>query len=365
MTRFEWRPLWSVMAHINYRCLRGKVHAFAPAQPPSNPHLWVILEVGGRQWFATINVRSNKDEPGEPVGKSYLHYLVDVDFAHPIVPSILARPEGLSSVARSYDGGAIDYQRGNLFNPNAMRILPPQGPGDDGLVHRLGGLLNLAKTQGHDVFFYGNAFAKNDPRQTDAAFGYTPDTPFGVDNIHMAQGDPREVNIRLHENGVWHDGACFIWDETGRRMTAIFLAFQSQGWHTNDSGDLIFGATGCEAPTYDYSEGAGTPLPPPKRAAEITSAHRSPDGTASVVIANMGTAAARPRRLAAADRHGQELPAARNGSPPGQPLSAPLPAGSISDGGGLLTLINASQLRVDGVAYAGGDPQQGWSTSFA
>ena len=158
-----------------------------------------------------------------------------------------------------------------------MRILPPQGPGDDGLVHRLGGVLNLAKTQGHDVFFYGNAFAKNDPRQTDAAFGYTPDTPFGVDNIRMAQGDPREVNIRLHENGVWHDGACFIWDETGRRMTAIFLAFQSQGWHTNNSGDLIFGATGCEAPTYDYSEGAGTPLPPPKRA-EITSAHRSPTG---------------------------------------------------------------------------------------
>ena len=353
------------MAHIDYRCLRGKVHAFAPAQPPSNPHLWVILEAGGRQWFATINVRSNKDEPGEPVGKSYLYYLVDVDFAHPIVRSILARPEGLSSVARSYDGGAIDYQRGNLFNPNAMRILPPEGPGDDGLVHRLGGLLNLAKTQGHDVFFYGNAFAKNDPRQTDAAFGYTPDTPFGVDNIHMAQGDPREVNIRLHENGVWHDGACFIWDETGRRMTAIFLAFQSQGWHTNDSGDLIFGATGCEAPAYDYSEGAGTPLPPPKRAAEITSAHRSPDGTASVVIANMGTAPLDLGGWRLLIDTVKSFPLPETVLAPGQPLGAPLPAGSLSDGGGLLTLINASQLRVDGVAYAGGDPQQGWSTSFA
>ena len=49
---------------------------------------------------------------------------------------------------------------------------------------------------------------------------------------------------------------------------------------------------------------------------------------------------------------------------PGQPLGAPLPAGSLSDGGGLLTLINASQLRVDGVAYEGGDTQLGWSTSF-
>ena len=50
---------------------------------------------------------------------------------------------------------------------------------------------------------------------------------------------------------------------------------------------------------------------------------------------------------------------------PGQPLGAPLPAASLSDAGGLLTLINASQLRVDGVAYAGGDPELGWSTSFA
>jgi hypothetical protein len=46
-------------------------------------------------------------------------------------------------------------------------------------------------------------------------------------------------------------------------------------------------------------------------------------------------------------------------------LGAPLPAGSLSDAGGLLTLINASQLRVDGVAYAGGDPELGCSTSFA
>jgi hypothetical protein len=203
-----------------------------------------------------------------------------------------------------------------------------------------------------------------DPHQTDAAFGYTPDAPFGVDNIHMAQGDPREVNIRLHENGVWHDGACFIWDEVGRRMTAIFLAFQSQGWHTNDSGDLIFGATGCEAPTYDYSKEAGTPLPLPRRVAEITSAHRAPDGTASVVVANMGTA---PLDLAGwrflIDTV-KSFPLPETVLPAGQPLSAPLPAGSLSDSGGLLTLVNSSQLRVDGVAYAGGDPQQGWSTSF-
>ena len=200
-------------------------------------------------------MRSDKDAPGEPIGKSYLYYFIDPDFSHPIVPSVLARPQGLSPVERSYAGGAIDFQRANLFNPNAMRILPPEGAGDDGLVHRLSAMLQLAKAQDCDVFFYGNAFAKDNPHQTDAAFGYTPDTPFGLDNVHMAQGDPRALDIRLHENGVWHDGACFIWDARARRMSAIFLAFQSQAWHTNDSGDLLFGATGCEAPLYDFSHG--------------------------------------------------------------------------------------------------------------
>ena len=181
---------------------------------------------------------------------------------------MLARPQGLTPVERSYAGGAIDFQRGNLFDPNAMRILPPEGAGDDGLVHRLSAMLQLAKAQDCDVFFYGNAFAKDNPHQTDAAFGYTPDTPFGLDNVHMAQGDPRALDVRLHENGVWHDGACFIWDARARRMSAIFLAFQSQAWHTNDSGDLIYGATGCEAPLYDFAPTAlrrcRRPSAPPK-----------------------------------------------------------------------------------------------------
>ena len=353
------------MGHINYQCLRGKVHAFAPAQPPTNPHLWVILEAGGAQWFATVNVRSDKDAPGDPIGKSYLYYYIDHDFSHPIVASALARPPGLSPVERSYAGGAIDFQRGNLFNPNAMRILPPEGSGEDGLVQRLSAMLQLAKAQDCDVLFYGNAFAKDNPHQTDSAFGYTPNTPFGLDNVHMAQGDARALDARLHENGVWHDGACFIWDARARQMSAIFLAFQSQAWHTNDEGDLLYGSTGCEAPLYDFSAGAFTARPIPNRAAEITSAHRAPDGTSAVVVANMSAAAldlSHWRLIVDAERT-YPLPAAPLA--PGRPLAAPLPAGALSDGGGLITLVNPSNLRVDGVAYLGGDAKVGWSTSFA
>ena len=38
--------------------------------------------------------------------------------------------------------------------------------------------------------------------------------------------------------------------------------------------------------------------------------------------------------------------------------------GVLNDAGGILTLVNSANLRVDGVAYLGGDPATGWSTSF-
>ncbi len=352
------------MSRINYNCLRGKVHAFAPAVPATNPHLWVILETGGQQWFATINVRSDKDQPGDPAGKSYLYYLIDNDFRHPIIASILARPQGLSPVNRDYRSGALDFQRGNLFDPTAMRILPMETAGDDNLVHRLSAILQVAKNQGSDVFFYGNAFHKDNPHQTDAVFGATPDTPFGIDNVHMTQGDPQSINLHVRENGTWHDGACFIWDEAGRRMTAAFLSFQSQAWHTNANGDLLYGATGCEAPQYDFSSDGLTPMPVPKRPAELTSLHRAPDGTGTLILTNMTNASLDLTGWSVLSQAELSIPAPAIPLASSQPLTIPLAAGVLNDSGGILTLINAAGLRVDGVAYLGGDALNGWSTSF-
>ena len=352
------------MPHINYSCLRGKAHAFAPAAPATNPHFWVILETDGQQWFATINVRSDKGQLGDPVDKSYLYYLIDSDFRHPIAASILARPQGLSAVERSYAGGALDFQRGNLFDPRAMRVLPMDGAAGDSLTQRLSAILQVAKDQGSDVFFYGNAFKKDNPHQTDAAFGYTPDTPFGIDNIHMTQGDPKAIDQHVHENGTWHDGACFIWDAQSKRMTGAFLAFQTQAWHTNDNGEVIYGATGCEAPLYDFSNGLGKPLPLPIRAAELTSVHRAPDGTGAAIVANMTNAPIDLGGWTILAQAEKTIPLPAASLAPGQPLSVALEPGALDDAGGILTLRNPANLRVDGVAYLGGDAAAGWSTSF-
>ena len=305
------------MSRIVYSCLRGKVHAYAPAQPPTNPHLWVVLQTPDQKlWFATINVRSDKDAASDPVGRSYLYYCIDTDFSHPIVPTILARPQGISRVGRTYEDGAVDFQRGNLFDPNVMRVSPSGTPGDEGLVQRISAMLDVAKGQGADVFFYGNAFPKDNPHQTDAAFGYTPDTPLGIDCVHMAQGDARALDAHLRENGWWHDGACFLWEEHAHRMSAIFLAFQVQSWHTDDWGQPVAGATGHEAPVYDFSSGVAA-------VDAATEAHPG-DHLAPLFAGRLGQCgglqyddrAARPYRLEPARRR-RSSPAAAGAKPRG------------------------------------------------
>jgi hypothetical protein len=49
---------------------------------------------------------------------------------------------------------------------------------------------------------------------------------------------------------------------------------------------------------------------------------------------------------------------------PGQPLAIELPEAFVVDAGGILSLMDAQGLKVDGVSYLGG-AASGWSTSFA
>jgi len=356
---------------IFYQCLRGKVADFAPAAANAdgsvNPHLWVVVEAAEHKWFATINVRSDKEPEGAPPGHAYLYYFIDADFSHPIVPSILSRPEGLSPshapMERNYDAGALDYQRGNLFDPAAMRVLQPGSPGEEGLLQRLQSLFGLAKQQAQDVIFYGRTFKMQKPHQTDAAFGYTPDGPFGLHNVHMAQGDPPNAKVREVDNGVWGDGACFLWNENAKRMTAIFLAFQAQGWHTDANGAPVAGATGCEPPRYDFADG-GAVVEPPPRAAELTSAHRTPEGAATAVVANMGATPLALKGWTLTIDAGSPIALPEVTVDPGKPLAIDLPPNALAMEGGVLTLADPQGLRVDGVAYKGGDPAKGFGDTF-
>ena len=63
----------------------------------------------------------------------------------------------------------------------------------------------------------------------DTVFGFTPGN--GTHDIHMNQGNiPR---FESHD-GVWRDGALLFAFPSARQWVAVFLAFQSQAWHTDD-----------------------------------------------------------------------------------------------------------------------------------
>jgi hypothetical protein len=76
---------------------------------------------------------------------------------------------------------------------------------------------------------------RQDPSTTHLTrfFGFRPGN--GIHDVHMNQGNRDE---HWHDNGIWSDGGLiFEWREPGMdHWSAIFLAFQTQAWHTDDRG---------------------------------------------------------------------------------------------------------------------------------
>ena len=80
----------------------------------------------------------------------------------------------------------------------------------------------------------------------DKVFGFLPGN--GVHDVHMNQGNSQQFR---RDDGVWQDGGLLLHYLTQDQWVAIFLAFQSQAWHTDDR-------TGHAIPTPEpWSRGAG------------------------------------------------------------------------------------------------------------
>ncbi len=126
--------------------------------------------------------------------------------------------------------------RGNLFDPTAMRVLPSsaEGPDDDlpDLIEQ-----HVTRAIGDDsacVYLFGQRWGPETDKP-DKIFGFEPGN--GVHDIHMNQGSSGQFR---GDNGPWQDGAMIVHFAREERWVGIFLAFQSQAWHTDDTtGDPI------------------------------------------------------------------------------------------------------------------------------
>lgn len=195
-----------------------------------------LVDGSDEQWRVAVNVES-RQAPSE------LLYLVEDDFHHPVTAALAGLAAGWHRLAPGADGPHIDYVRGNLFDRARMRLLAPtiEGPDND-LADLLEHWLGRAVTDpAATVFAFGQSWGP-DAGVTDDVFGFEPAR--GVHDIHMNQGSAAPFD---RDNGVRQDGALIVRFPQPERWLAIFLAFQSQAFHTDDvTGDAL-DATGAAA----------------------------------------------------------------------------------------------------------------------
>ena len=215
----------------HYGVLKGTIIRKTVDHDPHTPHYHLLIDAG-TSFHAAINMWSSLDH-------SPLLYLIDPEFEHPVTDRFEQLPEGFTNLPSLPNSGALDYVRGELISRNRFRLAPKAQERGGGLGDLLDLYVNRAiNLPAARAYVFGTRWGPN-PRETDRTFrGYPIHPSDGVHDVHMNQGNPdrpgRRDDQHFHENGPWQDGALLLHFPEDEQWVAIFLAFQSQEWETDD-----------------------------------------------------------------------------------------------------------------------------------
>ncbi|WP_354643374.1 DUF2278 family protein [Kitasatospora camelliae] len=309
------------------------------------PHYQIHLrDAAGTEYRAAVNVESQQ-------APSELLYLVVEDFRHPVTELLPAGPAGWTPLPSRPGTAALDFVRGGLFDPAGMRTLPPDRPGAD---NDLADLLDRYVGQAiADPAAVAYVFGERWPTEAgipDKVFGFRPGN--GVHDVHMNQGNSGRFRA---DDGVRQDGALLLRLGAPARWVAVFLAFQSQSRHTDDTTGHRLEDVPAPRPGHGGPGGDGTP-DGDGRAVRIVAALVNPVGPApEAETVTLRNSSAAPVSLAGwqlvdQERHRLTLPAQRleAGAEVVLPVSAALRLGNR---GGALTLLDPAGRTVHSVAY--------------
>ena len=339
------------MSLRHYGVLRGQVLAAKREEGSDSPHYQVHVAAAGTHYRLAVNVRSQLSPPD-------LLFLVVEDFRHPLLQKLPSLAEGFTTLPRQPNGGGLDFIRGNLFNRLDMRLLPASLPGDDNdLSDRLAHYVDRAASEPDAVIYaFGERWGP-ERGNADKIFHFEPGN--GIHDIHMNQGnDPGHRG----DDGVWQDGGLILRFPSADQWVAIFLAFQSQAWHTDDStGHTLPGPTPGPGPAPHPSEpdfrvrivGAlANPIGPGPEAETVTLLNATPDAI-DLAGWQLLDKAEQSQTLAGRLEAGATL------------LVAIAPPLALGNKGGTITLVDAAGLKVDGVAYTKEQASnEGWTIVF-
>jgi uncharacterized protein YukJ len=329
----------------SYGVLAGRAVASRREGSTDSPHYQIhLVDQAGTSYRVAVNVESQQ-------APSELLYLADEDFKHPAAQALPQAAGGWTALPSRPGGAALDYIRGNLFDPAGMRIIPPDLPGvDNDLADKLDHYVQRAIADPTAIVYaFGERWGP-ESGTPDKVFGFRPGN--GVHDIHMNQGNSRQFR---GDDGVWQDGGVILHFPAESRWVAIFLAFQSQSWHTDD----ITGHTLPETPVRPGRD---------EEPVRILAALVGPAGSRPEVVTLLN-ASPEPVDLAGwclVDRQKNPFPLPASPLASGDTLALAIGAPfELGDGGGAITLLDAAGLKVHGVSYTAAQARrEGWTITF-
>jgi uncharacterized protein YukJ len=346
----------------NYGVLKGRAIArrFGRGR---KPHYQTQVIAGDDDFRVSINIGSDS----QPVD---LRYLVDDQFNHPLTRRLGELPPGFTSLERQPGGAALDYIRGNLVDPARLRVLPAVVPGpDNDLNERLDRFVQRVMADEEAwLFAFGSRWGPE--RQRDDYFGFRPGN--GVHNVHMNQGNNER---HRDEDGPWQDGGLVLQFPVTGEWIGIFLAFQSQTWHTDDrTGHRLRSTARVAIAPHIVATDPGPPVRPVAEPTVEVPAVRivaalvnSSDAQETETVTLLNTS---PEPL---DLTGWAILDRFKGSHalngilgPGAALAVTLaPPVQLGNDGGIITLVDADGLKVHGVSYTARQAARaGWTIVF-
>jgi hypothetical protein len=216
------------------------------------------------------------------------------------------------------------------------------------------------------VYAFGERWGP-EKNKKDKYFGFLPGN--GIHDIHMNQSN---VGNFVGDDGVWQDGGVIVHFPAQQQWIAVFLKFQSQGWHTDDkTGHRLTEPEPVVSPPI-----VPVPIgPPPLPTSE------DPQGLVRIVGALVNSVLspevefvtllnASPREI---ELKGWAL---LDGQKNKQKLTGKLQAGearsfkvekpvALSNKGGLISILDETGLKVDGVSYTKAQASNpGWTIVF-
>jgi uncharacterized protein YukJ len=321
-------PLQSY-AVLKCRVLEGKEGSTA------SPHYQIHgIDENNTHYRIAVNIRSQTNP-------SDLLYYCDENFDHPIISKISALVTGLTPLVSAPNSAALDFIRGNLFDHQKMQILPAELPGaDNDLNEKIAKYVGWANTMNNaTIYAFGAPWGPEE--KADLYFNFIPG--YGIHDIHMNQGNSGKW---ASDNGPWQDGGLFIHFPAIDKWVAIFLAFQSQSFHSDDlTGDPL-----------DYN------------------LLLQVKGTVRIIAAVINPTARNRETVILVNTTNQRIDItdwAIIGSPnikrmlygeirAGEFLTIPLTekAARLTKDGGIITLLNQNGVKIDGVSYTEKDCQK-------